>query len=105
MYKNVGSLVVFWMIFCSCVFGLLVLYTMILRRVSINSQMSIYSLSESIDEVELDERLEAERFINDVYKELPWVMLPSKWYAKKGSKKAVSHINKLLIGLVGKCFL
>ena len=84
--EECGIIACFWMIFGSCVFGLAVLYTMILRRVAINSQMNIYNFSENINEVEWDENFDVEKFLDGVYKDLPWVILPGKACVKKRSK-------------------
>lgn len=84
--QECGIIICFWMIFGSCVFGLLVLYTMIRRRVAINSLIGIHNFGEKINDVEWDKNFDAGIFLDDVYKELPCVIRLGKRYAKRRSQ-------------------
>lgn len=81
--QECGVIWCFWMIFGSCISGLLVLYVMILRRVAINNQISIRNFGEKLDEIEWDENFDTERCLDEVYEKLPFVTRLGKWFAKK----------------------
>ena len=83
--QECGIVWCFWMIFGSCISGLLVLYAMILRRVAINNQISIRNFGEKYDEIEWDENFDTGKCLDEVYKNLPCVTRIGKQYAKKRS--------------------
>lgn len=92
--QDCGVIGCFWMIFFSCVFGLLVLYAMIRRRVAINNQISIRNFGEKLDEIEWDEKFDAGKCLDEVYKNLPCVTQTGKGYAKKRSNDGFSPYQK-----------
>ena len=89
-----GVIWCFCMIFGSCISGLLVLYAMILRRVAINSQISIRNFGEKLDEIEWDESFDTEKCLDEVYEKLPCVTRLGKRFAKKLSHDAFFPYQK-----------
>lgn len=92
--QECGVVWCFWMIFSSCISGLLVLYAMILRRVAINNQTSIRNFGEKLDEIGWDEKFDAGKCLDEVYKNLPCVTRIGKGYAKKRSSEVFFPYQK-----------